>query len=52
MIKDAVDRGQDLPLDQALAIEARNFARAALSEDAVIGIVSFFQKQDPEFKGL
>jgi enoyl-CoA hydratase/carnithine racemase len=51
MIKDAVNRGQDLPLDQALAIEARNFARAALSEDAVIGIVSFFQKQEPEFQG-
>jgi enoyl-CoA hydratase/carnithine racemase len=51
MIKDAVNRGQDLPMDQALAIEARNFARAALSEDAVIGIVSFFQKQEPEFKG-
>jgi enoyl-CoA hydratase len=51
MIKDAVNRGQDRPMDQALAIEARNFARAALSEDAVIGIVSFFQKQEPEFRG-
>ena len=51
MIKDAVNRGQDLPLDQALAVEARNFARAALSEDAVIGIVAFFQKQEPDFKG-
>jgi enoyl-CoA hydratase/carnithine racemase len=51
MIKDAVNRGQDLPMDQALAIEARNFARAALSEDAVIGIVSFFQKQEPQFRG-
>ena len=51
MIKDAVNRGQDLPMDQALAIEARNFARAALSEDAVIGIVAFFQKQEPDFKG-
>jgi enoyl-CoA hydratase/carnithine racemase len=51
MIKDAVNRGQDLPLPQALEIEAHNFARAALSEDAVIGIVSFFQKQDPEFRG-
>jgi enoyl-CoA hydratase/carnithine racemase len=51
MIKDAVNRGQDLPLPQALEIEAQNFARAALSEDAVIGIVSFFQKQDPDFRG-
>ena len=51
MIKDAVNRGQDLPLSEALEIEAHNFARAALSEDAVIGIMSFFQKQQPEFKG-
>jgi len=51
MIKDAVNRGQDLPLSEALEVEARNFARAALSEDAVIGIVSFFQKTEPDFRG-
>src|SRR5262245_13138558 len=51
MIKDAVNRGQDLPLEEGLAIEARNFARAVLSEDAVAGIVAFFQKVEPEFKG-
>jgi enoyl-CoA hydratase len=51
LIKDAVNRGQDLPLDEALEIEARNFARAALSEDAVAGVVAFFQKTQPEFKG-
>jgi enoyl-CoA hydratase len=51
MIKDAVNRGQDRPLEEGLAIEARNFARAALSEDAVTGIVAFFQKSEPQFKG-
>ena len=51
MIKDAVIRGLDLPLDQALEIEARNFARAALSDDAAIGILSFLSKQEPEFTG-
>jgi enoyl-CoA hydratase len=51
MIKDAVRRGFDLPLDQALDIEAHNFARAALSTDAAIGIMSFLSKQDPEFTG-
>jgi enoyl-CoA hydratase len=51
MIKDAVRRGYDLPLDQALEIEARNFARAALSTDAAIGIMSFLSKQEPEFTG-
>src|ERR1700704_2562633 len=51
MIKDAVQRGYDLPLDEALEIEAGNFARAALSMDAAIGIMSFLSKQDPEFTG-
>jgi enoyl-CoA hydratase/carnithine racemase len=51
MIKDAVRRGYDLPLDDALEIEAANFARAALTEDAAIGIMSFLAKQEPEFTG-
>src|SRR3979490_1170845 len=51
MIKDAVQRGYDLPLDEALEIEANNFARAALSTDAAIGIMSFLSKQEPEFTG-
>ena len=51
MIKDAVRRGYDLPLDEALDVEARNFARAALSTDAAIGIMSFLSKQEPEFTG-
>ena len=51
MIKDAVNRGLDLPLEEALKIEARNFSRSALSEDAVIGVMAFLQKQQPEFKG-
>jgi enoyl-CoA hydratase len=51
MIKDAVRRGYDLPLDEALNIEAENFARAALSTDAAIGIMSFLSKQEPEFTG-
>lgn len=51
MIKDAVERGQDLPLPEALQVEARNFARASLTEDAVTGVVAFLQKQQPEFRG-
>jgi len=51
MIKDAVRRGYDLPIEQALEIEARNFARSALSTDAAIGIMSFLSKQEPEFTG-
>ena len=51
MIKDAVLRGYDLPLDEALDVEAGNFARVALSTDAAIGIMSFLSKQEPEFTG-
>jgi enoyl-CoA hydratase/carnithine racemase len=51
MIKDAVHRGYDLPLDQAIEIEAENFARASLTTDAAIGIMSFLAKQEPEFTG-
>jgi len=51
MIKDAVQRGYDLPLGEALEIEAGNFARTVLSQDAAIGIMSFLSKQEPEFTG-
>jgi len=51
MIKDAVHRGYDLPLEQGLEIESENFARASLSTDAAIGIMSFLSKQEPEFTG-
>jgi enoyl-CoA hydratase/carnithine racemase len=51
MIKDAIQRGWDLRLDEALEVESQNFARAALSTDAAIGIMSFLSKQEPEFTG-
>ena len=50
-VKDAVRRGYDMPLDEALNIEAQDFARTALSNDAAIGIMSFLSKQEPEFTG-
>jgi enoyl-CoA hydratase len=51
LIKDAVNRGQDLPLADALALEADHFASAALTDDAAIGIMSFLARQTPEFTG-
>ncbi len=51
MIKDSVRRGFELPLDEALEVEAKNFARAALTTDAAIGIMSFLNRQEPEFTG-
>lgn len=50
-IKDAVNRGSETSLEEGLLIEARNFAKASLSEDAVIGVVAFMSRQEPEFKG-
>ena len=51
MIKDAMHRGLDRPLHDALDIEMENFARVSLSNDAAIGIMSFLSKQEPEFTG-
>ena len=51
MIKDAIRRGYDLGADEGLEVEAQNFACAALSTDAAIGIMSFLSKQEPEFTG-
>jgi enoyl-CoA hydratase/carnithine racemase len=51
MIKDAIRRGHDLRLEDGLEVESQNFARAALSTDAAIGIMSFLSKQEPEFTG-
>lgn len=51
MIKDAVRRGYDMPLVDGLAVEAHNFARASLTTDAAIGIMSFLNRQEPEFTG-
>jgi len=51
LIKDSVNRGLEVDLEKGLEIEARNFAKATLSQDAVIGIMSFLQKQEPEFTG-
>lgn len=51
LIKDAVNRGYGISLDEGLKIEARNFARSALSRDAMIGVMSFLAKQRPEFEG-
>jgi len=51
LIKDSLRRGAALPVAEGVRIESENFAKAVLSEDAVIGITAFLQKQPPEFKG-
>ena len=48
---DAVHRGFDLPLDQALAIEAAGFRFCCSSEDKVEGTSAFLEKRTPHWKG-
>ncbi len=51
LIKDSLRRGAALPVEQGVKVEAGNFAKAVLSEDAVAGIMAFLQKQPADFKG-
>lgn len=50
-VKRAVSRGFDRPVEEGLAIEAEQFARAFASQDARIGVAAFLAKEKPEFTG-
>ncbi|MEE8486295.1 MAG: enoyl-CoA hydratase/isomerase family protein [Acidimicrobiia bacterium] len=50
-VKRAVSRGFDQPVEEGLAIEAEQFARAFASRDARIGVAAFLAKEKPEFTG-
>ena len=43
-IKKAVDEGYDLPMDEALQLETREFQASFKTEDAGIGVASFLEK--------
>lgn len=49
--KEAVYRGLDLPLDDALKLEASLFGKVFESEDAKEGTAAFLEKRPAEFKG-
>jgi enoyl-CoA hydratase/carnithine racemase len=52
LIKKAVNEGAGKEnIEDALEVEMKAFVESALSEDAVIGILSFLSKQTPEFTG-
>jgi enoyl-CoA hydratase len=48
---EAVNRGFDLPLSDALYLEAVLFSVACSSEDKKEGTTAFLEKRAPQFKG-
>jgi enoyl-CoA hydratase/carnithine racemase len=50
LIKEALITGWYRP-DKGYEVEAENFGKVAVTEDALAGIMAFFAKQEPEFKG-
>jgi enoyl-CoA hydratase len=52
LIKKVVNEGLGMEkIEDALELEMKAFVDAALSEDAVVGVLSFLSKQTPEFTG-
>jgi enoyl-CoA hydratase/carnithine racemase len=50
LAKEAIIAGLERP-SKGYEVEAENFGKAAMTEDAMVGIMSFMAKQQPEFKG-
>jgi enoyl-CoA hydratase/carnithine racemase len=48
---EAVNRGVDMPLPDALYLEAVLFSVACSSEDKKEGTSAFLEKRPPQFKG-
>jgi enoyl-CoA hydratase len=51
LAKEAILAGLERPAGKGYEVEAENFGRVAMTEDAMIGILAFVSKQQPEFKG-
>ena len=50
-VKRAVSRGFDRPLEEGLAIEAEQFSKVFVSQDARVGVAAFLTKEKPNFTG-
>ncbi len=48
---EVIDRGYDLSLDDALALEAAHFAKVCASNDKAEGVSAFLEKREAEFVG-
>lgn len=49
-VKELVHRGPDLPLEEALELEAERFGQVFETEDVQEGIQAFFEKREPRFR--
>ena len=49
--KEAVNRAEELPLEEGLAFERRNFYLLFASDDQREGMAAFTEKRDPSWKG-
>ena len=50
--KKAIDGGEGLPLEEAMAYELAEYAKVARTRDAEEGMSSFLEKRSPTFKGI
>jgi enoyl-CoA hydratase len=50
-VKQLIDRGTQIDLRAACALEAEAFTSVFNSDDAKEGLSAFIDKRDPEFKG-
>lgn len=50
-VKRAIRAGYDLPLPEALKVEAEEFVKVFHTEDARIGVAAFLAKEKPDFVG-
>ena len=51
-VMEAINHGYDMALDDALHLEAVQFAKVCASADKQEGVAAFLAKRNPDFKGV